>query len=130
MVPKERAFNKLGHALHVEDPTFRRCTFDSRIQAIAQSLGMKRPVVPQSMYIFKQPGIGGEVCCVLTRFAWGGRVRSAMNVMIAAHCNCALPPLQVVPHQDSTFLHTEPMTTTGFWIPLQVSRLMASLCNT
>ena len=39
----------------------------------------------QSMYIFKQPNIGGEVVC----------------------------------HQDSTFLYTEPDTVVGFWVALE-----------
>ena len=25
----------------------------------------------------------------------------------------------MVPHQDSTFLHTSPLTTLGFWVPLE-----------
>lgn len=25
----------------------------------------------------------------------------------------------VVPHQDSTFVHTSPQSTIGFWVPLQ-----------
>lgn len=37
------------------------------------------------MYIFKQPGIGGEV----------------------------------VPHQDNSFLYTEPTTCTGLWLALE-----------
>ena len=102
VVPKERAFNKLGHALHVEDPTFKRCTFDTRIQAIAKSLGMRRPIVPQSMYIFKQPGIGGEVRRRLwpggACFAGGGWGRAALALQTAAvagrrlHCRRRMWP--------------------------------------
>ncbi|XP_031555720.1 phytanoyl-CoA dioxygenase domain-containing protein 1-like [Actinia tenebrosa] len=55
------AINKVGHALHSQNPVFKKFTFDKRIQAIGKSLGLKNPIVPQSMYIFKQPGIGGEV---------------------------------------------------------------------
>ena len=47
----------------------------------AKAIGFKDPLLLQSMYIFKQPKIGGEVVC----------------------------------HQDSTFLITEPESTVGFW---------------
>lgn len=58
---KHKAINKVGHALHAWNPVFKQVTFDKRIQAIVKSVGFRHPVVPQSMYIFKQPGIGGEV---------------------------------------------------------------------
>ncbi|EDO42949.1 predicted protein [Nematostella vectensis] len=59
---KHVAINKIGHALHAFNPVFKKATFSKKIQEIAKSVaGMKNPVVPQSMYIFKQPGIGGEV---------------------------------------------------------------------
>merc|ERR1712071_603933 len=52
---------------------------------VVSDIGFKDPAVSQSMYIFKQPGIGGEV----------------------------------TPHQDSTFLHTEPMKIVGLWFALE-----------
>jgi phytanoyl-CoA hydroxylase len=52
---------------------------------LAGDLGLAAPQLWQSMFIFKQPGIGGEV-------RW---------------------------HQDATFLHSEPITVTGFWIALE-----------
>ncbi|KAL9967453.1 hypothetical protein ACROYT_G025675 [Oculina patagonica] len=58
---KQKAVNKVGHALHALNPVFKKVTFSKRIQAIAKSVGFKNPIVPQSMYIFKPPGIGGEV---------------------------------------------------------------------
>lgn len=59
---KERAINKVGHALHQLDPVFRDFSFSSRIQAISRSLGAHiDPVVLQSMIICKQPSIGGAV---------------------------------------------------------------------
>lgn len=60
-VPLERALNKVGHALHDLDPAFDRFSRDPRLAAIAADLGIARPLLVQSMYIFKQPGIGGEV---------------------------------------------------------------------
>ena len=33
---------------------------------------------------------------------------------------------EVIPHQDSTFLKTDPLSTLGFWIPLQVEQELVS----
>eukprot|EP00123_Amoebidium_parasiticum_P006003 comp17061_c0_seq2/m.15799 comp17061_c0_seq2/g.15799 ORF comp17061_c0_seq2/g.15799 comp17061_c0_seq2/m.15799 type:complete len:271 (-) comp17061_c0_seq2:20-832(-) len=84
-VPKEQSLNKIGHALHELEPTFRELTHRAMFREILNDLGLKDPVIPQSMVIFKQPRIGGKVTS----------------------------------HQDSTFLYTDPQTTTGIWIPLE-----------
>ncbi|HYD08129.1 MAG TPA: phytanoyl-CoA dioxygenase family protein [Reyranella sp.] len=76
--------NKIGHALHDLDPVFERVSRQPRLAALAREVGLAEPLLLQSMYIFKNPGIGGEV-------GW---------------------------HQDATFLHTTPITVTGFWIAL------------
>jgi phytanoyl-CoA hydroxylase len=60
-VPKRLAINKIGHALHALDPVFARFSLGADIAALAQALGLERPRVRQSMFIFKQPAIGGEV---------------------------------------------------------------------
>nr|GMD70431.1 phytanoyl-CoA dioxygenase [Ipomoea batatas] len=83
--PKHLSINKVGHALDEIDPVFKKFSSTERMSGLLQSLGYHRPVVIQSMYIFKQPGIGGEV----------------------------------VPHQDNSFLHTEPRTCTGLWLALE-----------
>ncbi|KAL0408967.1 UNVERIFIED_CONTAM: Phytanoyl-CoA dioxygenase [Sesamum radiatum] len=83
--PKELSINKVGHALHERDPVFRSFSSSEKVSSLLCSLGYKRPVVIQSMYIFKQPGIGGEV----------------------------------VPHQDNSFLYTNPPTCTGLWLALE-----------
>jgi len=61
--PKELAVNKIGHALHELDPTFRRVTLkNERLKLLARDLKFhKDPAVLQSMTIFKQPRIGGKV---------------------------------------------------------------------
>ncbi|KAL6781157.1 hypothetical protein ACKKBG_A10035 [Auxenochlorella protothecoides x Auxenochlorella symbiontica] len=87
--PKELAINKIGHALHDLDPIFQAWSYSPRVCALAQSLGLRRPLPMQSMYIFKQPGIGGEV----------------------------------VPHQDSTFLFTDPPSVVGLWLALEDATL-------
>lgn len=62
-VPLERAINKLGHAMHDLDPVFQAFSRGPRLQAVADGLGLADARLLQSMYIFKQPGIGGEVNC-------------------------------------------------------------------
>nr|XP_014426997.1 phytanoyl-CoA dioxygenase domain-containing protein 1 [Pelodiscus sinensis]XP_025038393.1 phytanoyl-CoA dioxygenase domain-containing protein 1 [Pelodiscus sinensis] len=86
LVPKEKSINKIGHALHAYDPIFKQITHSSKVQELGRKLGLEKPVVVQSMYIFKQPDIGGEV----------------------------------LPHQDATFLYTEPLgRILGLWIALE-----------
>ncbi|MGZ5202861.1 MAG: phytanoyl-CoA dioxygenase family protein [Telluria sp.] len=58
---KALSINKIGHAMHDLDPVFSRFTRDPKLAAVARELGLEQPQVWQSMYIFKQPGIGGEV---------------------------------------------------------------------
>jgi phytanoyl-CoA hydroxylase len=58
---KELSLNKLGHAMHDVDPVFERFSRTPELAALATELGVKRPLLLQSMYIFKQPHIGGEV---------------------------------------------------------------------
>ncbi len=60
-VPKALAINKIGHALHDRDPVFGRFSRDPALPAMAQGLGLAEPLLIQSMLIFKQPRIGGDV---------------------------------------------------------------------
>jgi phytanoyl-CoA hydroxylase len=60
-VPKAQAINKIGHALHDRDPVFERFSRDPRLAALVADLGVAEPRLVQSMLIFKQPRIGGEV---------------------------------------------------------------------
>jgi len=82
---KHLSINKIGHALHDRDPVFDRFSRDPRLAGICADVGMADPLLIQSMYIFKQPRIGGEVVC----------------------------------HQDSTFLYTEPKSCVGLWFALE-----------
>jgi len=88
-VKKERCLNKIGHALHWLSPVFKKITFSDKIKNVAKDLQMIDPAVVQSMCIFKQPFIGGEV----------------------------------IPHQDSTFLYTDPPSAVGLWIALEDATL-------
>jgi phytanoyl-CoA hydroxylase len=88
--PKNLSINKIGHAIHDLVPEFRSWTRDNpKIKSLLRSLGYRRPMPVQSMFIFKQPGIGGEV----------------------------------VPHQDSSFLATQPLTVMGLWLALEDATL-------
>jgi len=60
---KTRSINKIGHALHELDPTFSRFSRNEKIKQLSDGLGIEKPLLLQSMYIFKQPNIGGEVTC-------------------------------------------------------------------
>lgn len=82
--PLPLAVNKLGHAMHDLDPVFSAFSKGPALQAVSSSLGVTQPRVMQSMYIFKQPSIGGEVIC----------------------------------HQDSTYLYTDPMSVIGYWFAI------------
>jgi phytanoyl-CoA hydroxylase len=61
--PKEKSINKIGHALHDLDPLFDRFSRAANVRELATALGFDKPLLLQSMYIFKQPNIGGEVTC-------------------------------------------------------------------
>jgi len=83
--PKMFSINKIGHAMHDLDPVFEKFSRNNRLEKITKEIGFKNPKILQSMFIFKQPFIGGEVIC----------------------------------HQDSTFLYTQPLSVKGFWFALE-----------
>jgi phytanoyl-CoA hydroxylase len=60
---KEQSINKIGHALHDLDPTFDAFSRTPALKKLIADLGVETPLLLQSMYIFKQPQIGGEVTC-------------------------------------------------------------------
>ena len=84
-VPKSLAINKIGHAMHDLDAVFQAFSYQTSLASITKALGYRQPSLLQSMYIFKQPRIGGEV----------------------------------IPHQDSTFLYTDPPSCMSFWVALE-----------
>eukprot|EP00892_Ulva_mutabilis_P008325 jgi/Ulvmu1/5865/UM025_0127.1 len=83
--PKALSINKMGHAMHDLDPVFREFSRSDAMKDLYRQLGFQRPLPVQSMYIFKQPAIGGPV----------------------------------VPHQDSAFLTTEPLSCVGIWLAIE-----------
>jgi phytanoyl-CoA hydroxylase len=58
---KALSINKIGHALHDLNPVFARFSRRPELAAVADDIDLDDPVLLQSMYIFKQPHIGGEV---------------------------------------------------------------------
>ncbi|MCU1266607.1 MAG: Phytanoyl-CoA dioxygenase domain containing 1 [Acidobacteria bacterium] len=60
---KNRSINKIGHALHDLDPVFDKFSRTPELKQLSADLGIEQPLLLQSMYIFKQPKIGGEVTC-------------------------------------------------------------------
>jgi phytanoyl-CoA hydroxylase len=79
------SINKIGHAMHDLDPAFDRFSRTPELAEVLDAIGYDDPVLLQSMYIFKQPRIGGEV----------------------------------TPHDDHTFLWTEPASVSGLWFALE-----------
>ena len=56
------SINKIGHALHELDPVFKKHSTGEQLNQIVNQIAqIQNPLVVQSMYIFKQPKIGGEV---------------------------------------------------------------------
>jgi phytanoyl-CoA hydroxylase len=60
-VPKQRSINKIGHAQHLLDPVYKAMVESLDFIGLGYQLGLKEPRAVQSMHIFKQPSIGGEV---------------------------------------------------------------------
>lgn len=57
----QKVVNKLGHALHNQDPVFRAFSYQENLFKVAADIGFSAPEIIQSMYIFKHPRVGGEV---------------------------------------------------------------------
>lgn len=60
---KEHSINKIGHALHDLDAVFDRFSRTRKLAQLVAGLRFAQPLLVQSMYIFKQPRVGGEVTC-------------------------------------------------------------------
>ena len=60
-VPKQKSINKIGHAQHRLDPVYKGIVNELDFTSLGRGLGIEKPEAVQSMHIFKQPSIGGEV---------------------------------------------------------------------
>lgn len=58
---KTAVINKLGHAMHELDPTFRAFSYSDAFRNLVASLDYSKPAIVQSMYITKSPRIGAPV---------------------------------------------------------------------
>jgi phytanoyl-CoA hydroxylase len=58
---KALSINKIGHAMHDLDPVFAAFARNEKLAGLAGDLRLADPKIWQAQYIFKQPGIGGEV---------------------------------------------------------------------
>jgi len=59
--PARLAINKIGHALHDLNPVFGAFCRQAVFGQVLRDIGYRNPLLWQTMYIFKQPRIGGEV---------------------------------------------------------------------
>ncbi len=59
--PLAQSINKIGHAMHDLDDVFHAFSHGAQLAELAEDVGLQKPQIWQSMYIFKQPRIGGEV---------------------------------------------------------------------
>ena len=59
--PPRLAINKIGHAMHDLNPVFKAFCQQALFGEVLRDIGYKAPLLWQTMYIFKQPHIGGEV---------------------------------------------------------------------
>src|SRR6266581_4005915 len=50
---KEQSINKIGHALHDLDPVFSEFSRTPKLKDLTVDLGIERPLLLQSMFIFK-----------------------------------------------------------------------------
>lgn len=100
-----RSINKIGHALGVLDPVFRRHTLENeKVRQAAKDIGVhESPRVLQSMVICKQPKIGGK----------------GLYSQLASQPAAPYLILTVPTHNDSTFLYTDPPSAVGAWIALE-----------
>jgi phytanoyl-CoA hydroxylase len=139
--------NKLGHAMHDLDPVFNRFSRTPEMAAVAMDIGIKIPLLLQSMYIFKQPRIGGEVNCHTDHtFLWT-EPQSVIGFWVAIDdattengCLWALPGGHRIPVKSRSRLnasHTATITdvfdstpypTIGL-VPLEVARGTLVLLN-
>eukprot|EP01083_Nonionella_stella_P043466 117222_1 len=80
---KQSAINKIGHALHTLDPIFHSYVW-GYLPQITYDIGMVQPLPVQSMYICKQPGIGGEIDVHQdSTFLWTEPVQSCHGLWLA-----------------------------------------------
>ncbi|KAL8376321.1 hypothetical protein RB595_007420 [Gaeumannomyces hyphopodioides] len=102
--PKERAVNKIGHYLHALSPPFAALLSPSGGEpgsAAASQQQLARPAPVARSLGFRDP-----------------RCLQSMVICKQPEIGGAVPP-----HQDSTFLYTDPPSAVGFWYALEDATL-------
>ncbi len=135
---KRRALNKIGHAMHDLDPKIGEFCRSSGFAGAAAAVGMVSPLLLQSMVIFKNPEVGGEVSTHTDHtFLWT-EPQSVIGFWVAADdatqengCLWALPGGHSIPVKERfqrtasneatemIVLDETPYPTDG-WVPLEV----------
>jgi phytanoyl-CoA hydroxylase len=106
--PPHRAVNKIGHFLHGLSAPFAALTADADADADADAHG-KVPVA----------GIKARPAVVARQLGYADpRCLQSMVIMKQPEIGGAVPP-----HQDSTFLYTDPPSAVGFWYALEDATL-------
>lgn len=95
--PKEKAVNKIGHGLHMLSEPFAHLIDHGALQ----SSGETSPAAVARSLGYKDP-----------------RCLQSMVICKQPEIGGAVPP-----HQDSTFLYTDPPSATGFWYALEDATL-------
>ena len=67
-MPAKVAMNKIGHALHIFEPVFKKVTFSDKMKQIARSLELEKPCIPQSMVISNNRKSEGQLTLTGPRF--------------------------------------------------------------
>ncbi len=110
--------NKLGHAMHDLDPVFDAFSRTPRLAALAGDIGMHDALLLQSMYIFKQARIGGEVICHTDHTYLWTEPRSVVGFWFAIDdattengCMWALPGGHRIPVKNRSHLNASRTAT-------------------
>ena len=138
--PAHLSLNKLGHAMHDRDAAFAAFSRTPELAAAAAAIGMRDPRLLQSMYLFKHPGIGGEVNCHVDHTYLWTEPRSVVGFWFAIDdattgngCMWALPGGHRLPVRERSRLAADrsrtvldvldapPYPTEGF-VPLEAPR--------
>ena len=138
VLSKRQALNKIGHAMHDVDPDVSAFCRSQGFIGAADAVGMASPRLLQSMIIFKNPEVGGEVSIHTDHtFLWT-EPQSAIGFWVAIDdatqengCLWALPGghrtpvksrFQRTPEGNATEMivfDEEPYPSDG-WVPLEV----------
>lgn len=88
----------------------------SVLKMLRRNLDSKDPAYLRACLFIKIQKLAVKVC-ILTSAA---PKTSEESINITTIFSC---PYLVKPHQDATFLHTDPISITGFWIPTEDATL-------